>query len=603
MKNTQEIRESQFVLVYGPGSIIESKEGSRLIPNIYHCLGNDDYSGNTFKDNEYNDMRMKSVIAEMKGLNKEAIHLFPLPLYSSRRQSSSRVIYNSYIFPAWKICHESDHDGLGSILYNASKPGKGRKINTCPVCGKKSDTNVRFLLACIDGHLDDIDWNYTVHGYHKKCKYNWFIWKPEGSSPEEIKIQCPDPNCKKEVNMLQIYGMDFDCRGRLPENQMPTTLFGNVSFPDEKDDVYQDCDKRMFVVQRQSSSLRVANSFTLLRMPRSHDYVIKILMKPNYQYAQDIIEDGGGLDKLLKFVRRYSLNDYKKIYNYFNKKNKDFNSFKKSFLNSNNESNFKDAFIDEFELLMDEEIIFNDANFEKGKFKEDYSLKLFDKKFPIKIRPISKLKTITAQISYHRKPQVPTDKYGRLLNKPVCSAYSSGDEYWFPAFEGVGEGIFISSDENPIDFLGIEKISKKWDKYIHKIDTGNREEIKKPLFVWWHTLSHALINSLAISCGYNATSLKERVYINDSNAGILIYNTSPGEDSGMGGLIDLVDSFEIVLENAINNLKFCSNDPLCFEEGISDNKVNGAACHNCLLISETSCEHRNTLLDRHFFVD
>ena len=448
-----------------------------------------------------------------------------------------------------------------------------------------------------------IDWNDAVHGYHKKCKYDWFIWKPEGSSPEEIKIQCPDPKCKKEVTMLDIYARDFDCHGRLPEKQMPLNIFGDVSFPNA-DDVAenQDCDRKMFVVQRQSSSLRVANTFTLLRMPRAHDYVIKILMKPNYKFAPEIIKSGG-LEGLLNFVKTYSLNDYKKIDNYFNKKGKDFDSFKTSYFKSIDETNFNDALIDEFDLLMDEDVIINDENFEKGEFRDDYSIEIFEKKFPIKIRPISKLKTITAQISYHRKPQVPTDENGKLLNKPVSSGYKLGQEKWFPAFEGIGEGIFVSSDENPIEYLGLDDISEKWYPFINKIDTSGRDEIKKPLFVWWHTLSHALINSLAISCGYNSTSLKERVYINNSEAGILIYNTSPGEDSGMGGLIDLVDSFGIVLENAINNLKFCSNDPLCFEEEIGDNKVNGAACHNCLLISETSCEHRNTLLDRHFFVD
>ena len=95
---------------------------------------------------------------------------------------------------------------------------------------------------------------------------------------------------------------------------------------------------------------------------------------------------------------------------------------------------------------------------------------------------------------------------------------------------------------------------------------------------------------------------KERIYINGDNAGILIYNTSPGEDSGMGGLVETVNSFDIVLKNAMNTLLFCSNDPLCYNEEIGNNKVNGAACHNCLLISETSCEHRNTLLDRHLFI-
>jgi hypothetical protein len=34
-----------------------------------------------------------------------------------------------------------------------------------------------------------------------------------------------------------------------------------------------------------------------------------------------------------------------------------------------------------------------------------------------------------------------------------------------------------------------------------------------------------------------------------------------------------------------------------------DRMLHGAACHGCLLISETSCEARNVLLDRVLLVD
>ena len=597
--NTQEIRESQFILIYGPGSIIESKNGSRLIPDLYYCLSNKEYSKNTLENNEFNDIRMSSVIRSIEKAQEDDIHLFSLPIYSTRNNYHSRVIYNTYIFPTWKICHKSDHDGLGSILFNSAKPGKNKMINRCPLCGKESDTNVRFLLACRNGHLDDINWNYAVHfGSNKKCYSDWFIWKPEGSSPSEIKIQCP--TCKTEVSMLDIYGLKFECTGRLPEKQMPFNIKNDVSFPDFNDtDNNEECNLKMCVVQKHSTSLRVANSLTLLRMPKSHDSILKIFLK--YKFIKRLLLGGADLNEILEYIDDYSKNDASKIRNYFNKEGNDFESFKKSYFESIKESNFSDALIDEFKTLMINEII-STENFDKGVFKE-YSLKLPNKEFPIKICPINKLKTVTAQLSYHRKPRVKLDPSGNLLNKKVSSGHRIGGEIWYPAYEGVGEGIFISSDFNPIEYLNLQDKFDKWNPIIQKIDTGGRDEIKKPLFVWWHTLSHALINSLSLSCGYNSTSLRERIYINENNAGILIYNTSPGEDSGMGGLVDLVDSFDSVLENAINNLEFCSNDPLCYEEKIQENKVNGAACHNCLLISETSCEHRNTLLDRHFIID
>ena len=151
-------------------------------------------------------------------------------------------------------------------------------------------------------------------------------------------------------------------------------------------------------------------------------------------------------------------------------------------------------------------------------------------------------------------------------------------------------------------YLKLDEISNKWIENMPPVRTGSRDEIQNPLFVWWHTLSHAIINSLANSCGYNSSSLRERVYINSEGlGGILIYNTSPGDDSCMGGLVESAKSFANILNNAINSLLDCSNDPLCSSIKYEKGSVNGAACHNCLLISETSCEHQNTLLDRHFF--
>ena len=79
---------------------------------------------------------------------------------------------------------------------------------------------------------------------------------------------------------------------------------------------------------------------------------------------------------------------------------------------------------------------------------------------------------------------------------------------WYPAYEGVGEGIFITSEYNPLEYLDLDKnLIENWEEVFGHIDAGDRDEIKVPLFVWWHTLSHALINSLSLSCGYNSTSL------------------------------------------------------------------------------------------------
>ena len=59
------------------------------------------------------------------------------------------------------------------------------------------------------------------------------------------------------------------------------------------------------------------------------------------------------------------------------------------------------------------------------------------------------------------------------------------------------------------------------------------------------------------------------------------------------------DLFEPLFLNALSSIDWCSSDPLCLN-GISSasESFNLAACHACLLVPETSCEHYNRYLDR-----
>jgi hypothetical protein len=80
---------------------------------------------------------------------------------------------------------------------------------------------------------------------------------------------------------------------------------------------------------------------------------------------------------------------------------------------------------------------------------------------------------------------------------------------------------------------------------------------------------------------------------------ILLYATQPGSEGTLGGLIALVPFLGSILKRCFQMLRSCSGDPLCDDNKFANGSYNGAACYACLLISETSCEHRNMWLDRH----
>ena len=53
------------------------------------------------------------------------------------------------------------------------------------------------------------------------------------------------------------------------------------------------------------------------------------------------------------------------------------------------------------------------------------------------------------------------------------------------------------------------------------------------------TLSHLLIQSLSMRCGYPASSIRERVYADaeSQHFGILLYTGSPDAEGTLGGLV------------------------------------------------------------------
>jgi hypothetical protein len=85
-------------------------------------------------------------------------------------------------------------------------------------------------------------------------------------------------------------------------------------------------------------------------------------------------------------------------------------------------------------------------------------------------------------------------------------------------------------------------------------------------------------------------------------AGILLYTSAPDAEGTLGGLVALgkPEVFGAILAQALERAGLCSSDPLCSDHAPSaeQDALHGAACHACLLVSETSCRAGNRFLDR-----
>jgi hypothetical protein len=183
---------------------------------------------------------------------------------------------------------------------------------------------------------------------------------------------------------------------------------------------------------------------------------------------------------------------------------------------------------------------------------------------------------------------------------------------WLPAVDIRGEGIFIALD--PAKLAEWESrqavrdraalLNEGWKAHQ---GAGGRGEFPGVRFYLLHSLSHLLITALSLECGYSASAIRERIYCAPSDrldgpmAGILLSTGSPGTDGTLGGLVEQGRYLADHLERALRLGSLCSNDPVCAGHDPTDSSerwLDGAACHGCLYVAESSCEWFNRHLDR-----
>jgi hypothetical protein len=186
---------------------------------------------------------------------------------------------------------------------------------------------------------------------------------------------------------------------------------------------------------------------------------------------------------------------------------------------------------------------------------------------------------------------------------------------WLPAIEVIGEGVFLTLDphqlfrweslDGPHSPRGrTERVRRNHERELRRRAEDRREPVHSPVttrFVLLHTLAHALINEWALDCGYPASALRERLYVNDEMAGVLLYTATSDSAGSLGGIVAQGEPDRLVasLRSAMERISWCSADPLCMEADASGvNSLNLAACHACVLLPETSCEMNNIFLDR-----
>ena len=222
---------------------------------------------------------------------------------------------------------------------------------------------------------------------------------------------------------------------------------------------------------------------------------------------------------------------------------------------------------------------------------------------------VHRLREVVAQIGFTRFEAASPDMEGEL-EIGVQRAAIAREISWVPAIENRGEGVFLQFSQKAIDEWAArkdvqaygEKLLGGFEVWKKEHKSSNREFPGLP-FIMLHSFSHLLMTAMSLECGYPASSIRERIYaIKDVGYGVLIYTGSPDSEGTLGGLIQTGRRIHEHVNSALEYGELCSNDPICCshdpENPHERRFLHGAACHGCLLISETSCEQFNDYLDR-----
>lgn len=219
------------------------------------------------------------------------------------------------------------------------------------------------------------------------------------------------------------------------------------------------------------------------------------------------------------------------------------------------------------------------------------------------VSSVGRLREVRALEGFSRVvPTVPNDE-----RKPA--ALSESHSEWLPAVEVHGEGVFVRIREDVVQEWEATATAQERVRLLNDAQRIRDASLERPgstppvtgRFVALHSLAHVLLNEVSLHAGYPVASLRERLYASEGQTGILLYTASSDAAGSLGGLAALAatERFAEIFTTAIQRASWCSSDPVCAEStGSGAENLNLAACHACVVLPETSCEHRNVFLDR-----
>jgi len=577
------LRRSHVVGTYGPGAIVDFRAPGSGAPLSGVITGLEEWDAAAGKakgiahPQAINEPRLQKILNVLG---------FRLPPVRLEKDAPTDVdVLRAVRFPLWLQCPKCNvlsfaDDGI----WNEEN---GKPERSCPRCSDEGDrvyaVPVRFIVACAGGHLDEFPWQPWIGC---ACANPQLYLTMEGPGLAGKKVTCRAKGCGMNRSLEGVFSKDalkgFGCRGRRP--WLAAAPEGN-------------CGEQTRVLQRGASNVYWGATLSALDIPPFSVDLSDVFgrfwgafekKKDQPEKWPDLIDDlslteiaGVPKEVLLKMLKEW-----------------------KSALETNDDEPIEWAEYRQFDLSRT--TVISEGEFQTAPEASPPELSPYVSDVVLAQR----LREVRALVGFTRitPPSGPFREVRQRLSRLSITALT-----WLPATELRGEGIFLRFERDRLE---------EWEKRAEVLEqaAGIEKRVRadlrpgevmpdcSPRFLMLHTFAHALMRQLSLECGYGSSALRERLYVGKARydmGGVLIHTGSPDSEGTLGGLVrqGRENLLAPTIRSAIRAMSWCSSDPLCITGTTTlSSPRNGAACHACVLVPETSCQQFNSLLDRAMLV-
>jgi hypothetical protein len=577
-----QIRQSQVVTTFGPGALVDLPKHAVIIGGLefWSPIGP-----------AIAEPRLLGKLETILGVPGLALHA---PPPDPQDWDAPPAGITAWQFPEWFLVQQIETENGGSQsrarrLVHRTHLTNGKWIDEDKK--KRTVVPVRFVRACRRGHVDDIDWIAFVHHGTRDCTVRTLWMADRGTSGDlgDVVVRC---DCGAERPMTDSAVTKAAALGACTGARPWLGAFAKEA-----------CDEPSRLLLRHASNAYFPQVLSVISIPGRDEELAAAVSQVWDTYLQYVTSrEEVTQERQKKPPVRAALEGYTddQVWGEM--------EVRRGKVPSATTKPVKQAELETLQTSKDEvgtdrpDGDFFARALPRAKWASDVP------NVVERVVLVHRLREVIAQVGFTRFEAIAPDVDGEL-DVAVTRAALAQETKWLPAVENRGEGVFIGFDAEKLKaWTARPAVKQRGEQLLRGFECwkAERPASKREFFglpyIALHSLSHLLLTAVALECGYPASSIRERVYAGAAGYGILLYTASPDAEGTLGGLVEAGRRIATHLRAALEMAELCSNDPVCAQHRADDRNearfLHGAACHGCLLISETSCEQRNDFLDR-----